>query len=135
VGQDLQQSSVWWRDVDEIFALFDDRKFVSELLQYLKKSHNSIKFTIKFEENGEIPFWDYLVKRCHDNALMTSIFRKKTFNSLYNKWVSFIPRKYEVNLICPSPIFASEFALHLRCFSLLSAICENFSFKMATLKE
>ena len=34
-----------------------------------------------------------------DNTFSTTIHRKKTFTSLYTKWVSFTPRKYKVNLI------------------------------------
>ena len=57
------------------------------------KIHHGIR------RNGEIPFLDILIKRCPDNAFMTSVYWKKTFSRLYTKWDSFTPRKYKVNLI------------------------------------
>ena len=85
--------SVRFRYVDDTFALFDDRKSASQCLKYLNSRHNNIKFTIEFEENGEIRFLDILVKGCPDNVFMTSFnvfmtffYRKKTFTDLYTKW-------------------------------------------------
>ena len=91
---------MWFRCVDDTFALSDERKSASEFLQYLNTRHNNIKFTIEFEENCEIPFLDILAKRCPDNAFMTSIYQKKKFTGLYTNWDSFNPRKYKVNLMC-----------------------------------
>ena len=68
-------------------------------LQYLNSRHNSIKFTIAFEQDNEFPFLDILVKRCPNNTFVTFIYRKKTFTGLYTKWDSFTPRKYKINLI------------------------------------
>ena len=68
-------------------------------LQYLNRRHDSIKFTIEFEQDSEISFLDILVKRCPNNTFVTSIYRKKTFTGLYTKWDSFTPRKYKINLI------------------------------------
>ena len=129
------RSSVWFRYVDNIFALFDDRKPASQFLQYPNSRHNNIKFAFEFEENEEIPFLDILVKRCPSNAFMTSIYRKKTFTDLYTKWDSFTSRKYEVNLIRNLTYRCFRICSSVRCFNLLSAICENLSFKMAALKE
>ena len=75
---------MWFRCVDDTFALSDDGKSASEFL-HLNSRQNNIKFTIEFEENGKIPFLDILVKRCPDNAFMTSFYRKKTFTGLYTK--------------------------------------------------
>ena len=79
----------------------------------LKRSrHNSIKFTIEFAQDNEIPFLDILVKRCPDHSFMTSVYRKKTFTGLYTKWDSFTPRKYKINLIR---------TLTYRCFRICSS--------------
>lgn len=114
--------SVWFRYVDDTFALFDDAASASEFLQYLNTCHSNIKFTIEFEENGEIPFLDVLVKRCPHNAFSTSIYRKKTFTGLYTKWDSFTPRKYKINLIR---------TLTYRCFR----ICSTPSLLQSALKD
>ena len=78
----------------------------------MNSRHNSIKFTIEFEQNNEIPFLDILVKRCTDKTFVTSIYRKKTFKGLYTKWDSFTPRKYKINLIR---------TLTYRCFRICSS--------------
>ena len=83
-----------FRYVDDTFALFDNVISATNLLQHLNICHNNIKFTIEFEENGEIPFFNVLVKRCPHNAFSTYIYREKTFTGLYTKWDSFTPRKY-----------------------------------------
>ena len=79
--------------------MFDSKDTAWEFLQYLNSRHHSIKFTIEFEQNNEIPFLDILVKRCPNNTFVTSIHRKKTFTGRYTKWDSFTPRKYKINLI------------------------------------
>ena len=83
----------------------------TEFLKYLNSRHNSIKFTIEFEQAIEIPFLDILVKRCPNNTFTTSVERKKTFTGLYTKWDSFTPRKYKINLIR---------TLTYRCFRICS---------------
>lgn len=68
---------MWFRYVDETFALFDDGRSASASLQCLKCRHN-IKLTNEFEEEGEIPFWlDILVKCCPERTFMTSIYLKE----------------------------------------------------------
>lgn len=91
--------SFWYRYVDDTFTMFENKDTANGFLQYLNSRHNSIKFTIEFEQDNEIPFLDILVKRCPNNTFVTSIYRKKTFTGLYTKWDSFTPRKYKINLI------------------------------------
>ena len=91
--------SFWYRYVDDTFTMFENKDTANGLLQYLNSRHNSIKFTIEFEQDNEIPFLDILVKRCPNNTFVTSIYRKKTFTGLYTKRDSFTPRKYKINLI------------------------------------
>ena len=91
--------SFWYKYVDDTFTMFENKDTANEFLQYLNSRHNSIKSTIEFEQDNEIPFLDILVKRCPNNTFVTSIYRKKTFTGLYTKWDSFTPRKYKINLI------------------------------------
>jgi len=104
--------SFWYRYVDDTFTMFDSKDTAKEFLRYLNSRHNSIKFTIEFEQDNEISFLDILVKRCPDNSFMTSVYRKKTFTGLYTKWDSFTPRKYKINLIR---------TLTYRCFRICSS--------------
>ena len=81
-----------------LFSMFDSKDSANEFLKYLNGRHNSIKFTIEFEQAEEIPFLNILVKSCPNNTFVTSVYRKKTFTGLYTKWDSFTPRKYKINL-------------------------------------
>ena len=58
---------LWFRYVDDTFTMFNNKASANEFLQYLNSRHNSIKFTIEFECDNEIPFLDTLV-----NAAPTS---------------------------------------------------------------
>lgn len=71
--------------------MFDSKDTANESLKYLNSLHNSIKFTIKFEQAKEIPFLVILLKRWPNNAFVTSVYRKTTFTGLYAKWDSFSP--------------------------------------------
>ena len=42
--------------------MFDSKDTAKEFLKYFNGRHNSIKFTIEFEQAEEIPFLDILVK-------------------------------------------------------------------------
>jgi hypothetical protein len=92
--------------------MFDNKDQAYDFLRYLNGRHNNVKFTIEFEQNGEIPFVDVLVKRCPNNTFETSVYRKKTFTGLYTKWDSFTPRRYKINLIR---------TLTYRCFRICSS--------------
>ena len=89
--------------------MFDSKDTANEFLKYLNVRHNSIKFTIEFEQAEEIPVLDILVKRCPNNTFVTSVYRKKTFTELYTKWDSFTPCKNKINLIR---------TLNYRCFRI-----------------
>ena len=49
--------SLWYRYVYDSFTIFDGKDTANELLQYLNSCHNSIKFTIEFEQDNEILFY------------------------------------------------------------------------------
>ena len=114
--------SLWFRYVDDTFTTFDSKNNANEFFNFLNSRHDSIKFTIEFEEDNKIPFLDILLKRCPDNTLSTSVYRKKTFTGLYTKWDSFTPRKYKINLIR---------TLTYRCFR----ICSSPSLLQAAIKD
>ena len=90
--------SIWFRYVDDTFALFDNVASATKFLQYLNTRHPHINFTIEFEENHEIPFLDVRIKR-NLNIFTTTVHRKTTFTCFYIKWDSFTPREYKINLI------------------------------------
>jgi len=71
--------SLWFRYVNDTLTMFDNKDNANEFLSFLNSRHDSIKFTIEFEEDNKIPFLDILLKRCPDNTLTTSAYRMKTF--------------------------------------------------------
>ena len=92
--------TLWYRYVDDTFSMFDSKDAANEFLKYLNSRHNSIKFTIEFEQAEEIPFLDILVKRCPNNTFVTSVYRKKTFTTRSKlKWV-FPNLVFSVNRLC-----------------------------------
>ena len=118
----VQAIFVWKKGFDAACVLENDLEFsprltaknnTNEFLNFLNSRHDIIKFTIEFEQDNRILFSDILLKRCPDNTFSTSVYRKKAFTGLYNKWDSFTPCKYKINLIrtltyrcfriCPSP--------------------------------
>ena len=52
--------SRWFRYVDDTFTMFDSKDNANEFLCFLNSQHESIKFTIEFEEDNKIPFFDIL---------------------------------------------------------------------------
>ena len=106
--------SIWFRYVDDTFALFDSKNAAgsvkTQFLHYINNCHTNIEFTVEFEDNSTIPFLEILIKR-HSHTFSTSIYRKETFTGLYTKWNSFTPGKYKVSLIR---------TLTFRCFRICS---------------
>ena len=53
--------SFWYRYVDDTFTMFDSKDTANEFLRYLNSRHNSIEFTIEFEQDNKIPFLSRVV--------------------------------------------------------------------------
>ena len=92
------QPDVFFRYVDDCFAVFPD--FESAMLFYrkLNRIHSKVKFTYELENNKQLPFLDVNVDNSKEK-LELSIYRKPTHTGLYNKWSSLAPTKYKINLI------------------------------------
>ena len=66
----------WLRYVDDTFtAVLKDG--IDDFQEHLNRQNADIQFTKEIEENGKIPFLDYLVTR-ENNRLRTTIYRKPT---------------------------------------------------------
>ena len=93
-----EQPDVFFRYVDDCFAVFPD--FESAMLFYrkLNQLHRNVKFTYKLENNKQLPFLDVNVDSSKEK-LELFIYRKPTHTGLYNKWNSLAPTKYKINLI------------------------------------
>lgn len=73
---------VWWRYVDDIFALLKER-YLPQTLDLLNSRHSTIKFTVEKESNGKLPFLDLLITKKEDNTLKYGIYRKPTSTDRY----------------------------------------------------
>ena len=121
----VQFKPVYYRRyVDDVICMFKSRDHFKKFLRYLNSRHNNIKFEYEEEKNNELPFLDVLVKR-ENNALVTSIYRKKTFSGVYLNYHSYLPNEYKHGLL---------FTLLFRAFRICSDD-HKFHVEIDVLKE
>ena len=94
----VQKPTIYFRYVDDTFAIFKQEGDVDDFLVTLNRLHPALKFTFEKEQDGKLPFLDILVERT-ELAFETSVYRKPTFSGQYIRWESFSPRKRKTNLI------------------------------------
>jgi len=90
---------VYFRYVDDCFALFDNRGMALEFLRLLNGMHPSLFFTMEEESNDKLSFLDVLVLR-NGHSFLTTLYRKPTFTGLYIQWQSFSAKRQKLALIC-----------------------------------
>lgn len=86
----------FWRYIDDIFLLFQDRSKVEQFIQWINQTHGSIKFTVQFDVDV-INFLDVTVFRRDGNRLAVRPFTKSTDKNTY----------LHFNIL-PSPPFRKE---------------------------
>ena len=89
---------LYYRYVDDTFALFDSKADADNFLLALNALHPALQFTHEEELDKKLPFLDVLLERW-DNSFVTSVYRKPTFTGEYVPWGSFCPVRRKVNLI------------------------------------
>ena len=89
---------VYFRYVDDTFAVFNNDEDCNTFFTQLNSLHPSLRFTYEKKSNYSLPFLDVLVER-HDSEFLTSVYRKPTFTGQYLRWNSFSPQKRKINLI------------------------------------
>ena len=57
--------------------MFNNKNSANEFLQYLNSRHNNVEFTIEFEHDSEIPFFDILVKSGPNTIFMICLPEKR----------------------------------------------------------
>ena len=88
---DNNQPLIYFRYMDDTFAMFGDEFNCNRFLKQLNSMHQSLTFTHEKEVNGKLPFLDVLVEKSNTKFL-TSIYRKPSFSGQYNCWDSFGPK-------------------------------------------
>ena len=91
--------TIYFRYVDDCFAIFDSRALALDFLVLLNGMHSSLSFTMEEESNDEISFLDVRVIR-DGIYFLTTVYRKPTFTGLYTQWQSFSAKRQKLALIC-----------------------------------
>ncbi|XP_015111508.1 uncharacterized protein LOC107037456 [Diachasma alloeum] len=79
-----QKPAVWFRYVDDTFVIWSHgRTGLNQFLEFLNAQHPSIKFTMKIEQNGCLPFLDVSVRCNEDGTLSHQVYRKPTHTDRY----------------------------------------------------
>src|SRR5215469_120300 len=118
----LLDGFIWYRYVDDIFAVLPVDLDLEFILQRLNDCVPEIKFTLELEVNGCLPFLDVLLIRNNDR-LSFKIFRKPTHTDSYVHWLSCHSKKVKkgilsgfflraLRLCCPQ--FLDEELEHIR---------------------
>ena len=94
----ISQPQIFYRYVDDTFALFQDEVDSETFLTNLISLHTSLKFTSKKKVNQSLPFLDVSVTKSTNN-FTTSVYRKATFTGEYIRWNSFGPKTRKTNPI------------------------------------
>ena len=79
--------NVWERHVDEIFSIIQ-KSNLHDFFQHINCLHPKTKFTMKTEENSQLPFLDTLIQRNSDNTISVRVYRKLTHTDQYLKFTS-----------------------------------------------
>ena len=95
---EIFKPAVYFRYVDDTFAIFRSEKDSEEFLTRLNNLHSSLRFTFAKEKNSSLPFLDIHFERTETNY-ETSVCRKPTFTGQYLRWESFLPMKRKTGLV------------------------------------
>ena len=68
---------IWYRYVDDTFTILHEYA-IQEFTDHLNSQSQHIKFTIKQEQGGQLPFLDTLLILNDDGTLKTKIYCKPT---------------------------------------------------------
>lgn len=75
---------VWKRYVDDIFVIWQHgRNELNNFFHHISSVNEKIKFTMKMEENGKLPFLDILLYRTALKKIGHTVYRKPTHTNRY----------------------------------------------------
>ena len=124
----VNEPLMYYRYVDNTFAVFNDENECNEFFSHLNSLHPSLYFTFEKECNRTLPFLDVLVEK-NDHELVTSIYRKPTFTGQYLRWNSFCPMKRKTDLISTlvhrALVICSKSTLQNQLFNIRSILINN----------
>ena len=89
---------IYFRYVDDTFAMFEDEFNCNRFLKQLNSLHQSLTFTYEKKVNDKLPFLNVFVQKSNTKFL-TSVYRKPSFSVQYNRWDSFGPKSRKTILL------------------------------------
>ena len=89
---------IYFRYVDDVFAVLDDNPAVDSFLNILNNFQNNIKFTVE-KSTASIHFLDVDVKVNNDGTFETCVWRKPTHTGLFLNFDAACPVKSKSGLI------------------------------------
>ena len=92
------QPTLFFRYLDECFALFSSQKEILKFYLQPSMIHPNIQFTCEAAENHQMPFLDVWIHNTEGISKL-STFRKPTNTGLYINWQSFVPSRYKFSLV------------------------------------
>ena len=95
---DNNQPLIYFRYVDDTFAMVEDEFNCNRFFKQLNLLHHSFTFIHEKEVNGKLPFLDVLVEKSNTKFLI-SVYRKPSFFGQYNRWDSFGSKSRKNNFI------------------------------------
>ena len=116
--------NIFKRYVDYIFVIFLCQSHLTDFVNYMNTKHPNINFTSEFKENDSFSFLNAKITR-RNNQLVTSVFRKATFNGVFTNFKSFMPVAYKFGLV---------YTLLHRLFSISSSF-KKFHEEIVLLKD
>ena len=88
---------VYFRYIDDIFAIFNNEADSMKFLDRLNSQHKNLQFTMEKSTNT-LPFLDMELK-IHNNNLQSWIWRKPTHTGVFLNFKAICPLKWKSNLI------------------------------------
>ena len=82
----MHPPKVWKQFADDVYSILK-RTHLENVLHHINNLHQSIKFTMKEESNGELAFLDIFLKR-NNGKISVLVYRKPTHTDQYLRYTS-----------------------------------------------
>lgn len=87
---------VWWRYVDDVFAIIKKSE-ADNLLKVLNgDKYKSIRFTCEQESDGKLPFLDLMLRRTNTGSIDVTVYRKPTATKRFITKESYCPTSHKM---------------------------------------
>ena len=97
IKQIRPQRTLFYRYVEDCFALFSSQKEILKFYQQLNMIHPNVQFTYKASDNHQMLFLDVWINNIK-GILKLSTYQKPTSTALYINWQSFVTFCYKLDL-------------------------------------